>query len=82
MLKSVNDSGVSPKKSIIFQLGLALAIGCAPAATLWPFLYPEHLGYVFTNISDADFPRSLAVLNLISLLLVGSFYLLRWRRSG
>ena len=76
------DQGATPIRSNLFPLVLAALICLSPAALVWPFLFPDRLDYVLTNLSDASFPRQLAIFALVSCLLVGSFYLYRWVRRG
>jgi uncharacterized membrane protein len=76
------DHGATPIRSSLFPFVLAALICLSPAALVWPFFFPERVDYVLTNLSDASFPRQLAIFALVSCLLVGSFYLYRWVRRG
>ena len=76
------DQGATPIRSSLFPLVLAALICLSPAALVWPFVFPNRLDYILTNLSDASFPRELAIFALASFLLVGSFYFYRWVRRG
>jgi uncharacterized membrane protein len=76
------ERGATSISSNLFPFVLATLIGFSPACLVWPFFFPHRLDYVLTNRADAAFPGHLAVFALVSLLLVGSFYLHHWIRSG